>query len=82
MTVELEFSNPSAIAAGDWQVSMAKQIEANRGFPLESIERVVSGGTLIVRVETTLPDAAVDGIVSTDVPDHLPNSSHVETREV
>lgn len=82
MTVEIEYSLPRARAATDWQVSMAEQIESNRGFPIEGIERLLLGTTLIVRVDTTLPDSAVENMLS-DIEDYLdPGAEHVETREV
>jgi hypothetical protein len=82
MTVEIEWSAPQTLTAVDWQISMAKQIEENRGFPIEEIEREFTGCTLIVRVETDLPSQAVEGMLS-DIEEHLPNGSqHVETREV
>lgn len=83
MTVEVEYRTPWPVGpASDWQVQMAKQIEENRGYPLESIEREVSGSTVIVSVETTLPDSAVQNMLS-DIEDYLPSgSTHVETREI
>lgn len=82
MTVEMEYSLPQARIASDWQVSMARQIETNRGFPIEEIERELSGTTLIVRVETTLPSQAVENMLS-DIEDYLETGSeHIETREV
>lgn len=82
MTVEIEYTMPSSRNVGRWQVSMAEQIEANRGFPLKDIERELRGDRLIVRVETTLPDTAVENMLS-DIEDHLgAGSEHVETREV
>jgi hypothetical protein len=82
MTVEIEYSLPRSRAASDWQVSMAKQIEQNRGFPIDEIERELSGTTLIVRVETSLPSQAVENMLS-DIEDYLETGSeHVETREV
>lgn len=82
MTVEIEYSLPRPRVASDWQVSMSKQIEANRGFPIENIERELSGTTLTVRVETDLPDQAVENMLS-DIEEYLAaGSEHVETREV
>jgi len=82
MTVEIEYSLSNSRVAGRWQYSMAKQIESNRGFPIESIKREIRGTTLIVSVDTTLPDSAVDNMLS-DIEDYLPaGSEHIETREV
>lgn len=82
MVVEIEYSLPRPRTASDWQVSMAEQIEANRGFPIENINREMVGTTLIVRVDTTLPSTAVDNMLS-DIEDYLgTGSKHVETREV
>lgn len=82
MTVEIEFSSPTSLTAGDWQVRMAEQIESNGNFPIQGIEREIAGGTLVVRVETDLPSQAVEGMLS-DIESHLPSEAvHVETREV
>lgn len=84
MTVEIEYYCPHGVSdLGDWQVDMAEQIESNRGFPITDIERELEGSAFIVRVQTaTLPDSAVDNMLS-DTEDHLPDTaSHVETREV
>lgn len=82
MTVEIEYSLPRPRVASDWQLSMAEQIESNRGSPIEGIERELSGTTLIVRVDTTLPSQAVENMLS-DIEDYLNNGcEHVETREV
>lgn len=82
MTVEIEYSLPRSRVASDWQVSMAEQIESNRGFPIEGIERELTGTTLIVRVDTDLPSQAVENMLS-DIEDNLESGSeHVETREV
>lgn len=82
MTVEIEYTAPLRLSAGGWQVDMAKQIESNRGFPIQKIERDIVGSTIIVRVETDLPSQAVENMLS-DIEGHLPSGSqHVETREV
>ncbi|MBO4248416.1 hypothetical protein IL252_11380 [Halomicrobium sp. IBSBa] len=82
MTVEIEYSLPRPLAPSDWQVHMAEQIETNQGIPIEEITRTLRGHTLIVSVETTLPDEAVENMLS-DIEDHLPQGcEHVETREV
>lgn len=83
MTVEIEFSVPANISGlGRWQVEMAKQIETTRNFPVEDLERQLDGDQLVVSVETSLPNQAVENMVS-DIEDHLPkNSTHIETREV
>lgn len=82
MTVEIEFSLPNTRVAGHWEVEMSKQIESNRGFPISDIERELQGTTLFVRIETTLPDTAVENMVS-DIENHIPaGSNHVETREL
>jgi len=82
MTVEIEFNLANNRVAGRWQCSMAEQIEANRGFPMSDIERELQATTLIVRVDTTLPNSAVDNMLS-DIEDFLPaGSEHIETREV
>lgn len=82
MTVEIIYSIPQTRVAGDWQLSMAKQVEENRGYPINNIERVLSGTTLVIRVETDLPSQAVDNMLS-DIEDYLAaGSEHVETREV
>jgi hypothetical protein len=83
MTVEVEYYVPfGADTLGQWQLDMAKQIENNRGFPISDITRELSGSTFIVRVETDLPDQAVDNMLS-DIEEYLPSTaSHVGTREV
>jgi len=82
MTVEIEYQIPTNRELGKWQISMAELIESNRGFPISDIYRQTSGTTLIVSVETTLPDSAVDNMLS-DIEDYLPaGSQHIETREV
>lgn len=82
MTVEIEYSLRTTRIASNWQVDMAEQIQANRGFPIENIKRRVEGTTLVVSVETTLPDSAVENMLS-DIKDHLTaGSQHIETREV
>lgn len=83
MVVEVEYTCPVPPAGlGAWQVDMATQIETNRGFPIEEIDRVLQGTTFIVRVDTSLPSDAVDNMLS-DIEEHLPaTASHVETREV
>lgn len=82
MTVEIEYSVPTKVTVGEWQVRMAEQIESNSNFPIKEIEREFNGGTLIVRVDTSLPSQAVEGMLS-DIENHLPNgAAHVETREV
>lgn len=82
MTVEIEFVILRRIGLGDWQVQMAKQIESNHGFPINDIDRELSGGTFIVRVETTLPNQAVENMLW-DIEEYLPSTaSHVETREI
>lgn len=83
MTVKIEYYCPHGVTGlGQWQVSMAEQIEANRGFPIEDIGRQLRDNTLIVSVETSLPNSAVENTLS-DIEDHLPaTATHVETREV
>lgn len=82
MTVEIEYDLPRSRIGSEWQVDMARQIETNRGFPIANIERELSGSTLIVRVDTSLPSDAVDNMLS-DIEDYLDTgSAHVETREV
>lgn len=83
MTVEIEYRTPRTLgAASDWQVQMAEQIQTNHNFPIEEIQRVVSGTTVIARVETDLPSQAVEKMLS-DIEDHIPaGSEHVETREI
>lgn len=84
MTTEIEFSVPQGMAdLGEWQIVMAKQIEANEGVPISEItRRVENGTTFIVSVETTLPSQTVRNMLS-DIQDHLPpNATHVETREL
>lgn len=82
MTVEIEYNVPDPPAdMGAWQVKMSEQIERNRGYPIKEIGRELSGPTFIVSVETTLPDSAVENMLS-DIEDHLPaTATHVETRE-
>lgn len=82
MTVEVEYSLPRSRNATDWQVSMSEQIEENEGFPIEEITRELSGTSLIVSVETTLPSQSVENMLS-DIEDYLEaGSEHVETRSV
>lgn len=82
MTVEVEYSLPRPRIASQWQVSMTEQIEENRGFPIEEIERELSGTRLIIRVQTDLPNQAVENMLP-DIEEYLENGSeHVETREV
>jgi len=82
MTVIVEYQLPTLRQAGEWQISMAEQIETNRGFSMSDIKRELSGTTLIVRVDTTLPNQAVENMLS-DIEDYLPaGSQHIETREI
>lgn len=82
MTVEIEYSLPTSRIASGWQVDMARQIESNSEFPITDLEREIQGTTLILRVETTLPNQAVENMLS-DIEEYLPaGSKHVETREV
>lgn len=82
MTVEIEYSLPTTQIGNNWQVDMAKQIESNRGFQIRDIERELHGTTFVLCVNTTLPNQAVENMLS-DIEDYLPaGSSHVETREV
>jgi len=82
MAVEIEYDLPRPRTASKWQISMAKQIESNRGFPIEDIERELRGTTLIVRVDTSLPSTAVDNMLS-DIENYLETGAkHVKTREV
>lgn len=82
VTVEIVYDLPRALSASKWQVDIARQIESNRGFPIQDIERELVGTTLYVRVETDLPNNGVENMLS-DIEGHLPQAaSHVETREV
>jgi len=82
MTVEIVYSLPKARSPSKWQVSMAEQIERNSEFSIQNIQRELNGTELILRVETGLPDTAVENMLS-DIEDYLPaTASHVETREV
>lgn len=83
MTVEIEYRCPTPLKGlGQWQVDMVKQIETNRNFPIQDIERKLSGSSFIVRVDTSLPNKAVENMLS-DIEEYLPsNAQHVETREV
>lgn len=81
MTVELEYSSPTTLGGGEWQVAMAEKIAENRGPPITDIRRVVDGRTLTVIVETDLPAEAVEGMMQ-DIEESLPaGATHVETRE-
>lgn len=82
MTVEIEYDNVLVDKANLNQLKMAEQIESNRGFPISDITRVIRGNTFIVRVETNLPNSAVDNMLS-DIEEYLnAEANHVETREV
>lgn len=82
MTVEVKYNLQTTQVASGWQVAMAEQIESNRGFPINSIERELSGTMLTVRVDTSLPSTAVEDMLS-DIEDYVPaGSQHIETREV
>lgn len=82
MTVEVEYKRVDEQTFRWQQLDMARQIENNRGFPIEDITRIFQGETLIVRVKTNLPDSAIDNMLS-DIEDHLNSEAHhVETREV
>lgn len=92
MTVEIvyDLENTAVNDLGRWSLKMAEKVEANRGFPITDISRELteeeidgfSVPVLIVSVETTLPNQAVENILS-DIEAHLPDTAeHVETREV
>jgi len=82
MTVEIEYERVDAQTFQWQQLDMAKQIQENRGFPIQDITRILSGDTAIIRAETDLPAPAVENMLS-DIEEHLnPEARHVETREV
>lgn len=86
MTTEIEYSNPVKLTAGEWQVQLANDAVANASSnsPLSSIheiERIIEGGTLIVRVPDNVSDSTKTGVRNA-IENHLPNATHVETRSV
>lgn len=86
MTIEVEYVNPVGISAGEWQVQLAKDAVANASSnsPLSAItevERIIQGETLIVRVPDGKSDATETSIRNA-IEGHLPNATHIATREV
>lgn len=82
MTVEVVYELPRPRVQTDWQTKMAQQIEENRGFPVQNIKRELHGTRFVIRVETNLPDAAVENMLGDIEPYLEPRSEHLVTREV
>lgn len=85
MTVEIEYSNPTTLGLGEWQVAMAEEMMSNvpEQAPISSlrdIEREVVGSTLVVRVpgDENVPVDALRNVIESS----LPAAAHVETRTV
>lgn len=84
MAVEIEYSNPTELTGGMWQVEMARNAVSNAPSGSQigdttDIERQINGGTLIVALPDGVSQTTIDA-VRTAIESALSDAVHVETR--
>lgn len=87
MTIEIEYSTPTPVSLGEWQVQMTEQMAADvpNQSPISSmqdIERESVGNTFVVRIPGSSTDSQTVSTIRNIVEGLLQNAAHVETRVV